>query len=117
MIRFVVLVGLSSLACVQAASAQQPGYVGRWANEASWCRNTPGTTDELPVRFSARGFEGFEIGCRFDRIRGGAGEWDISATCHAEGMIEKRRITLRREGEALVWIERNQETQRMVRCG
>lgn len=111
-----VLLALTSLACVQAASAQQPGYVGRWAPEASWCRNAPGTTDELPMRFSARGLEGFEMACQFDRIRGGAGEWDISATCRGEGMTEKRRIMLRREGETLVWTERKRDTLRMVRC-
>lgn len=116
MLRYALLISLSSLGLIHAAAAQQPAYVGGWAGEASWCRNKPGTTDELPMRFSARGFEGHEIRCSFDRIAGGAGRWDISATCHGEGMTEKRRMSLTREGDVLIWSERGKPTLRLARC-
>ncbi|MBL8569205.1 MAG: hypothetical protein JNK84_08975 [Phreatobacter sp.] len=91
--------GGSSDALAQPASA--PGYVGRWAAEASWCRNRPGTTDELPIRLTARGMEGMENSCRFTRIEGASPEWRVARTCQVEGMTQRDRIVLRREGNSL----------------
>jgi hypothetical protein len=99
-----------------AHAQDAPGYVGRWANEASWCRNKLGTTDEIPMIFSARGVEGYEFRCRFDRVAGGGGTWRISATCFGEGLTEKRQFELRRQGESLLWIDKKRGTQPMARC-
>jgi hypothetical protein len=117
MIRLAFWIGSWLLAVLPAASAQQPGYVGRWAAERSWCANRPGTTDELPVRFSARAFEGFELSCRFVRVEGGKGRWEIAARCEGEGMTEQRRFVLVRDRKGLVWREPGRPDFRLVRCG
>jgi hypothetical protein len=116
MLRYALLISLSSLGLIHPATAQQPAYVGRWANEAAWCRNKLGTTDEIAMRFTARRVDGFEFYCSFDRVGGGNGRWDISATCHGEGMTEKRRFSLTREGDTLIWSERGQTPRRLSRC-
>lgn len=116
MLRCVLLVGLSSFGLLHTAAAQQPGYVGRWADEAAWCRNKLGTTDEIPMTFAARGVEGFEFYCDFDRVAGGNGRWNIAATCHGEGMTWKRRMNLTRDGDTLVWSERGKPSRRLSRC-
>jgi hypothetical protein len=115
MLRYVLLISLSSLGPIHAA-AQQPAYVGRWASEAAWCRNKLGTTDEIAMRFTARGVEGFEFACTFDKVGSGNGRWDIAATCRGEGMTEKRRLNLIRDGDVLVWSERGKPTLRLARC-
>ncbi|MCA0318641.1 MAG: hypothetical protein LCH88_11305 [Proteobacteria bacterium] len=84
-----------------AQSASEPGYVGRWAAQAGWCRNRPGTTGELPIRLTASGMEGLENSCRFTRIEGGSPEWRVTRTCQVEGMTQRDRIVLRREGSSL----------------
>ncbi|RYE29073.1 MAG: hypothetical protein EOP23_22250, partial [Hyphomicrobiales bacterium] len=56
-----LLICLPSFGLVQAAAAQEPAYAGRWANEAAWCRNKLGTTDEIAMRFTARRVDGFEF--------------------------------------------------------
>lgn len=116
MTRQTMLALLAGLTLPAAAGAQQPGYVGNWASEASWCRNKLGTTDEIPLRVSARGVEGFEFRCSFDRVSGKDGRWDVTATCQGEGMTEKRRIRLVRDGDAMTWSERGKDAQRLVRC-
>ncbi|KRE13775.1 hypothetical protein ASE66_16455 [Bosea sp. Root483D1] len=117
MLRYALLISLSSLGLIHTAAAQQPAYAGRWASEAGWCRNKLGTTDEIPMRFTARGVEGFEFACTFDKVGGGNGRWDIAATCRGEGMTEKRRINLSRDGDVLVWSERGKPSRRLSRCG
>lgn len=117
MLRYALLISLLSLGLIHTAAAQQPAYAGRWAHEAAWCRNKLGTTDEIAMRFTARRVDGYEFYCSFDRVNGGNGRWDIAATCHGEGMTEKRRISLVRDGDVLVWSERGKPSRRLARCG
>lgn len=101
-----------------AQPAGEPGYAGRWAYQAGWCRNRPGTTDELPMRVTARGMEGMESSCRFTRIEGGSPEWRVARTCQVEGMTQRDRIVLRREGNSLriTFPGRGNESVLYARC-
>jgi hypothetical protein len=101
-----------------AQSGGQPAYVGRWADQASWCRNRLGTTDEIPFTISARGLEGMEWGCRFLQVTGSHPQWRITASCSGEGMTNRERFIFRVEGNVLrfTYVDRGNRTDRAVRC-
>jgi hypothetical protein len=100
-----------------AQPASQPGYVGRWTDQPSWCRNRVGT-DELPLVIGARNLEGVEWACRFEQVSGSHPEWRIAARCQGEGMTNRERFVFRVEGNAmrLTYVNRGNRTHRLVRC-
>ena len=114
---FAAALAVSTAAAPASANAGPPSYVGRWAAQPEWCRNKPGNTDELPIRFTARRMDGFENTCRFDRVRGGPGLWRIDATCQGEGMTERRQMELRVDGATLRLKDRGDSAAtRFTRC-
>jgi hypothetical protein len=108
--------------CAEAIKAHAqtvpPSYVGRWAADPAWCRNRPGTSDEIPITFTRRGMEGLENSCRFDRIGGGPAHWNIAMTCRGEGMTARDQIELSVDGNTMqiVYRSRSDAPVKLARC-
>jgi hypothetical protein len=107
---------MASWACAGGAIAHaqsvRASYIGRWAESPEGCRNQPDAV------FTARGMEGNENSCRFDRIRGGSGRWHIAMTCHAEGMTVREQVELFVEGNTIQikYRDRGNASQNLKRC-
>jgi hypothetical protein len=102
---------------LEANNAQtgQPAYVGRWAYRAGWCRNQPGTTDEIPILFTRHTLEEMESTCRFDRVSGTPGKWKIAVTCQVEGITKRGQIEIAVNGNTMN-LKRNGDTVKLTRC-
>jgi hypothetical protein len=83
MLRVAVLGLMLSTVC---ASAAEP-WEGLWAAEASWCRNSPGETDQVPVRYSRTGIEGLESACSLTKVTRlqKVNAWILDQSCSGEG--------------------------------
>jgi hypothetical protein len=97
------------------AQTRQPAYVGRWAYQPAWCRNKPGATDEIPIRFTRQTMEGMESTCRFDRVSGAPGKWKIAVTCQVEGTAERGQIEIAVNGNTMS-LKRGGKPVELTRC-
>ncbi|MEJ1157330.1 hypothetical protein [Prosthecomicrobium sp. N25] len=110
-----VVLASNSEATAQAKSAQ-PEYVGRWAHKPAWCKNRRGTSDEIPLAFSLGGYQGLDEACRFEKIVGGSGRWQIFQVCSGEGDSHSDRVELAVKGNKLTMSYQNGQKFQFTRC-
>ncbi len=108
----------SSVPADAAANSAEPAFVGSWAADRSWCDNDPGDTDQVPVRLTRRGLEGYENSCRFIRISEHGGVWQSRLRCEAEGNVYYERLNMRvaRSQLVLMYPDRKGREARLFRC-
>ncbi|HOV03563.1 MAG TPA: hypothetical protein PLJ34_02095 [Hyphomicrobiales bacterium] len=98
-----------------AALAAEP-YEGKWAAEAAWCRNTPATTDQVPITVSARGIEGYESSCPFTSVTRKDGNYVAKAKCSGEGETWTETYVMAVEGRTLTLTYEDGSSVKFVKC-
>jgi hypothetical protein len=97
------------------ALATEP-YEGKWAAEASWCGNTPATTDQVPVTITSAGMSGYETDCRFIGVEQEGNAWIATERCSSEGMTWTERTRMMVSGDRLTLTSEDGIRTTLVRC-
>ena len=95
------------LTAADMAAAQTYPFEGRWARQASYCRNTWGRVDNpdrVPITVATRRLQGPLITCNFQSVTAaGANRWRITATCEGEGERNRETFSLSLANDRLTW--------------
>lgn len=99
--------------------ADPDSFVGTWAVNADWCANTPGATDQVPIRITTERFEGLENRCDIIGINQAGGSYDVTLSCEAEGMTSQELVNMRvaQDRLTLTYTDRGNQPVQLVRCG
>jgi hypothetical protein len=100
----------------------QAPYVGRWAEDPAWCRNTRANgTDEMPITIWPRTIETFASICLVQSaVRTTRVMWRLRTSCRDEGQSEHEPRTLvtfllRLDGNRL-YLRDNTGVRNLTRC-
>lgn len=91
-------------------------FMGRWAADASWCRNTAG--EQQPIEITTTRFEGYENSCTIVRIAPIEDGYDAGLACQAEGVTTRERVRMEVDGPTmrLTWLSRHGVVVPLTRC-
>lgn len=107
------------LVALPGARATEP-YVGRWSEDAAWCRTPKG--DEAPITITAKSIDQFASSCRILSAARNGATWRIRTSCRDEGQTaDEPRIpntfTLRLDGDKLTMSDTaSASTFNFARC-
>lgn len=90
---------LGILAGSQTASAETPGYVGRWAEKRASCSDR--LSDAMPIEIKKRRLQGYDSTCTFQRVEG-VNPWTVDSVCEGEGQTFSQRWRYTRKGDSLI---------------
>ena len=95
--------------CPAAARAEQPTYVGKWAERPQNCQSEPDYT------YNAQSMSGNESACRFSHIGGGAGTWQMTWICKGEGGPRTEQVELQVLKNTMQ-VKDSSGTSKLTRC-
>ncbi|MEZ5841497.1 MAG: hypothetical protein R3D02_14070 [Hyphomicrobiales bacterium] len=110
---FLILIAATTLATT--ALAGEP-FEGKWAAEAAWCKNKPSMTDQVPIKVSRKGIEGYESSCPFTSVTQKGGSYVARAKCSGEGETWTETYVMKVEGNKLTLTYEDGSATQYVRC-
>jgi len=98
--------------------AGAPSFIGRWANDVSWCVNDGAATDRVPIQITTTRFEGYENGCDIVRISEEAASYVALLRCQSQGAVREERVRLTAAGDRLsiLYLDRGGPAVDLNKC-
>ncbi|RZJ38212.1 MAG: hypothetical protein EON86_16040 [Brevundimonas sp.] len=91
-------------------------FVGRWAAQAAWCRNTTGP--QRPITITPLRIEGYENSCAITTLDQVVDGYEVALACQSEGATtaERMRLSVQDDVLRLTWLNRNDAVVLLKRC-
>ncbi len=91
-------------------------FVGRWADDVSWCLNTQGP--ERPIEITPTRFEGYENSCAIGAVDQVADGYVATLSCTAEGASTQERVKLSASDDVLrlTYLDRGGDPVMLRKC-
>jgi hypothetical protein len=98
---------------------EQPGYVGRWTSNKTWCSNNADTTDEIPIVYEKDTIRGYDHTCSFKNVSLIGSEWTVSSRCVGEGEEWNYNFRMTVSGDTMIITDldpKRRKTYNFNRC-